>query len=201
MAAYHINQTTGNANVCRAKPGNCPLKDADGDYAPHFETKLEAKAFYEDQMKKEAIKGISGIRAEKRRNAQSVFDESYQNVSFYDDKNFALVKNHIKKFVSSSGLGTWNPDEPDINKFLIDDAMAKDIRKKLNVDDDEPVYLLTETNYGGYSEYTQENDFSCAIVCKGHYKEFLDDSYGYYSSGGNSAPVGPFGKLLDWLTD
>lgn len=30
MPNYHINQKTGNANICRAKDGNCPLKDADG---------------------------------------------------------------------------------------------------------------------------------------------------------------------------
>lgn len=201
MAAYHINQTTGNANVCRAKPGNCPLKDVDGDYAPHFETKLEAKAFYEKQMQEETIKGVSGISSEKRKRAQSAFEESCRDVSFYDNKNFELVKEHVKKFVSSSGQGAWNLEEPDIDKFLIDDAMARDIRKKLNVDDNEPVYLLTETNYGGYSEYTQENDLSCAIVCKGHYKEFLDSGYGYYSNDKGMTPAGPFGKLLDWLTD
>lgn len=200
MAGYHINQKTGNANICRAKEGNCPLKDVDGDYAPHFETKLEAEAFYEKQRKEDANKGISGISAEKRRSAQSVFEDSLVNLPFYDNDNLYLIKEHIKKFVSSSGQGEWNTEESDINKFLIDDAMAKDIRKKLNVDDNEPVYLLTEINYGGYSEYTQENDFSCAIVCKGHYKEFLDSGYGSYSIDKN-ASAGPFGKLLNWLTD
>ena len=200
MAAYHINQKTGNVNVCRAKQGNCPLKDVDGDYAPHFETKLEAKAFYEDQMKDEATKGISGISAEKRKRAQSAFEDSCRGLPFYDDENLELIKEHIKKFVSSSGQGAWNTEEPDIDKFLIDDAMAKDIRRKLNVDDTEPVYLLTETQYGGYSEYTEENDFSCAIVCKGHYKEFLDSGYSSYSMDRN-VPAGPFGKLLNWLTD
>lgn len=40
----------------------------------------------------------------------------------------------------------------------------------------------------------------CAIVCKGHYKEFLDSGYSFYSIDRN-APAGPFGKLLNWLTD
>jgi len=195
---YHINQSTGNANICRAKPGNCPLKDEDGDYAPHFATKATAQKAYEEQMSNIAVKGIEKVNLEKKEKAQSIFRDASVHASFYDDKNVDLVKQHIKKFVSSSGLGGWNTEEPDIDKFLIDDVMAKDIRKKLNVEDDEPVYLLTETHYGGYSEYTQENDFSCAVVCKGHYKEFLDSGYSY---GNNNGSNGPFGKLLDWLTE
>lgn len=197
---YHINQSTGNANICRAKPGNCPLKDEDGDYAPHLDTKQEARRFYENQMSELETKGLSRITSEKMKKAQSIFEDSSVNVSFYDDENFDLVKQHIKKFVGSSGAGEWNPEEPDIDKFLIDDAMARDIRRKLNVDSDEPVYLLTELHYGGYSEYTQENDLSCAIVCKGHYKEFLDSGYNSYSHDKNSA-TGSFGKLLNWLTE
>lgn len=44
---FHINPTTGNPGLCRAEAGNCPYKDSDGNPAPHYSSKEEARAAFE----------------------------------------------------------------------------------------------------------------------------------------------------------
>lgn len=185
--AYHINQTTGNANVCKAKPGNCPLKDEDGGPAPHFLSKEAAKNSFEEQMRNDELKPLSKINDKQKKSAQKGFSEV---ISSYNERaGEALIKDHIEEYRYVGGDHFWDPDEPHINEFLIDDVLARDIRKKLGVDKNEPVYLTTITMYGGYSEYTQENDFSCEIRCAGKTVEF---------EGYDTAPV--IDRLVDWLT-
>lgn len=58
MVRYHIS-ADGNANVCKAEPGNCPLKDLDGNMVPHFYDKESAQAYFEDHMKEAEISSAS----------------------------------------------------------------------------------------------------------------------------------------------
>lgn len=72
MTKYHINNETGRVNICRAKEGNCPLKNSDGEIVEHFDNKNAAVAFNERKLatahkpfkslskpRKERIKGIT----------------------------------------------------------------------------------------------------------------------------------------------
>lgn len=49
MNIYHINEETGRVNICRAKPGNCPLGSRDS----HFESKNDALKYNELRLSKE----------------------------------------------------------------------------------------------------------------------------------------------------
>jgi hypothetical protein len=44
---YHISPTTGNPNICRAQPGNCPF----GAEEPHYTSKEDARVGYEELQK------------------------------------------------------------------------------------------------------------------------------------------------------
>jgi len=51
MTGFHIGKK-GLSAQCRAKPGNCPLKNSDGTSSPHFETREKMDNFidYSNQM-------------------------------------------------------------------------------------------------------------------------------------------------------
>lgn len=63
--AYHLNQETGRPNLCKAKPGNCPLDKGkkNSEITPHFNSKEDARAYYEESkssgtivsMKKQSV--------------------------------------------------------------------------------------------------------------------------------------------------
>lgn len=53
MTKYHINQMTGNVNICRAEKEECPLKDAEGGKVPHFDSKEDAVSFIEQDLNNE----------------------------------------------------------------------------------------------------------------------------------------------------
>lgn len=88
---YHINPKTGNANVCRAKFGNCPYEV--NDFAEHYESKEEAQKAYEKQMENPVseISRLIGIRG---RTQQAVMEEFAKNKTspFCDSKQAARVK-------------------------------------------------------------------------------------------------------------
>lgn len=105
---------------------------------------------------------------------------------YYGDPYSALLGEHMK-VVSQEGPENWTELASQESRFLIDDALACDVRKRWNVDSNAPVYLVTEVSYGGHSEYTQENDYSCLLVCDKNLKYF----------GGVEA----LNDLIDWLND
>lgn len=47
MAKYHIKPDSGEPGACKAKSGNCPFKDADGNETPHFGSRDEAREAFE----------------------------------------------------------------------------------------------------------------------------------------------------------
>lgn len=88
---YHINPKTGNANVCRAKFGNCPYEV--NDFAEHYESKAEAQKVYEKQMENPVseISRLIGIRG---RTQQAIMEEFTKNDTspFGDSEQAARVK-------------------------------------------------------------------------------------------------------------
>ena len=48
MAKYHVNQSTGRPNICRADKRPCPLRTESGEQVPHFDSKEDAKRWYEN---------------------------------------------------------------------------------------------------------------------------------------------------------
>jgi hypothetical protein len=74
-------------------------------------------------------------------------------------------------------------------KSLITGQLAQDIRVKLMKPDEMPVFIIEEQISGGYSEYTQETDYSHVLEVNGE-RINLGDSYDY-DNGLNS--------LLKWL--
>lgn len=96
MPNYHINQKTGKANVCRAKDGNCPLKDADGNKVPHFDNKEQAQAFIEQNLAQE-YGSTKTLEKEKNKNADKKLISEKQKpqdikISTYSP-NFSIFNN------------------------------------------------------------------------------------------------------------
>lgn len=54
MSRYHINPKTGNANICRAKFGNCPYERE--DFAEHYGTKEDAQKLMKNRWKTPSVK-------------------------------------------------------------------------------------------------------------------------------------------------
>jgi len=52
MTKYHINPETERVNICRAEK-KCQFADDQGNEPPHFNTKQEARAYNENNLKKE----------------------------------------------------------------------------------------------------------------------------------------------------
>lgn len=50
MSNFHIS-SNGQPSPCTAKPGNCPLKEDDGQPMPHFENTNDAYVYIEKLMK------------------------------------------------------------------------------------------------------------------------------------------------------
>lgn len=69
---YHINPETGRANICRATVRACPVGGTDGKEAPHFDTKEEARTYYEQQQ--EAQRGGSLTTVSKKEPSQKVIE-------------------------------------------------------------------------------------------------------------------------------
>lgn len=53
---YHLNPKTGNPNICRAKPDKCPYGPV-----PHYGSKEEARAAYEDSQQDELLSPTAQI--------------------------------------------------------------------------------------------------------------------------------------------
>lgn len=99
MSNYHINQKTGNVNICRAKTDNCPLKNKDGEQVEHFEDKETAQKFLEQNLlnqygstqelnKKEEIKNLENKKQEKPQNIKAAsYIPNFNNLS--DISNYA----------------------------------------------------------------------------------------------------------------
>lgn len=88
---YHTNPQTGNANICRAKFGNCPYERE--DFAEHYDTKEDAQKAYEKQMENPVseISRLIGIRG---RAHQAIMEEFTKNGTspFGDTEQAARVK-------------------------------------------------------------------------------------------------------------
>lgn len=81
----------------------------------------------------------------------------------------------------------------------VEGNLAKRVRNRLGVEDETaPVYIEETTQYGGYSEYTQENYTSFTIHCAG-YAVFVKDETNEteWDSLYHNATV--FAKLQIWL--
>lgn len=55
MTKYHISPETGRPNICRAEIKDCPLTDDKGNPSPHYDSKEEARAGYEESMKEKVL--------------------------------------------------------------------------------------------------------------------------------------------------
>lgn len=104
----------------------------------------------------------------------------------FGDKDAALIGENAR-LVDESGEPGWEMNTFHMTRFAIDDNLARDIRVRFGADEDAEVFIETETFYGGYSEYTQETDYSCIVECNGQSKSFSN-----YNA---------FNDLLDWLTE
>jgi len=56
--------------------------------------------------------------------------------------------------------------------YLTGGVLAQDVRKKLGLDDDVPIIMVEDAISGGYSEYTQENDYYITLKYGSESKEF-----------------------------
>jgi len=74
------------------------------------------------------------------------------------------------------------------SKSLITGDLADKIRERLGVESHVPVMITEEVVSGGYSEYTQENDYNHTITVGEHTLELQ----GSYSDNG-------LNKLINWL--
>lgn len=113
--------------------------------------------------------------------------DTYTRVTLWDDDTDVTRQiNDSAKMVDTDGPWDWTYGESDSATFEINDALARDIRTKLGQPDDTKVLLTTVIEYGGYSEYTQENDYSCEIHCGPEHHWFY----------GQSA----LDNMIEWLT-
>ena len=96
---YHVNPQTGNANICRAKFGNCPYERE--DFAEHYDTKEDAQKAYEKQMENR-ISEISRLIGIRGRTHQAIMKEFVENNTspFDDPKQASLIslRNRIESF-------------------------------------------------------------------------------------------------------
>lgn len=96
-----------------------------------------------------------------------------------------------------TGDNSWPPEPLTITRE-IRGVLADRIRNRLSVSR-RKVFIEEETCYGGYSEYTQENNTSFKINCGKHniYIHPSDSEVSWPSLGGNDSV---FAKLQFWLT-
>nr|WP_296763756.1 hypothetical protein [Rhodococcus sp. (in: high G+C Gram-positive bacteria)] len=91
--------------------------------------------------------------------------------------------------------GEW-PYPTEYVKSVISGELADQVRKKIGKDKNDflpPVYITEINVSGGYSEYTQENDYSFIIECGDYHSNELFDSRWYSNNQLNA--------LLKWLED
>jgi len=89
----------------------------------------------------------------------------------------------------AEGRSEW--DWPYPTKYqvcLITGELADKVRERLDLDDSVPVHIKEEVVSGGWSEYTQENDYYHTLEVGGQEITLRGDDYG---NGLNS--------LLEWL--
>jgi len=89
MTKYHINNETGRVNICRAKEGNCPLKDNNGEITEHFDNKEAALAFNEQKLNK-AHKPFKSLSKPRKERIKGITEE----------ENKVLIKRMIEEFKS-----------------------------------------------------------------------------------------------------
>lgn len=75
-------------------------------------------------------------------------------------------------------------------KSLIEGELADRIRERLGLEDDVPVYITETVISGGWSEYTQETDYTHVVEAGWHEIEL---GYSYWGNG--------LGSLLKWLDE
>lgn len=85
----------------------------------------------------------------------------------------------------------WPPPTEYVKRTLpADDPLAVAIRARLGLERAVEVHITESTQYGGSSEYTQENDYEMLIEAGEHRIEF-DERNGTYSSN--------FLQMIEWL--
>lgn len=89
MTKYHINNETGRVNICRAKEGNCPLKNSNGEIAEHFDNKEAAIAFNEQKLNK-AHKPFVSLSKPRKERLKGITEE----------ENKVLTQRMIEEFKS-----------------------------------------------------------------------------------------------------
>lgn len=128
MPNYHINQKTGNANICKAKDGNCPLKDADGNKVPHFDNKEQAQAFVEQDL---AQKHDSTKTLEKEKNKNIEQNLNYDVLEkYYIDPND--VDYEYDYIYGEDGSETIDDDSVYLNSVNVEEIAKKIAGKKGN---------------------------------------------------------------------
>lgn len=111
---YHINIKTGNVNICRAKLGNCPLKDNDGKPAQHFENKQYASTYNERELRK-THKPLSSVQKPRKTLLRTLTEEenirlTEEMIEEYDEMVKHLTKKEQRslRYYSFSGSSAMN---------------------------------------------------------------------------------------------
>ena len=99
MPKYHINQTTGRVNICRAVKKPCPLKTENGEHVPHFDSKEDAKQHVEQQHRQKF-------------DTFNTFKKHCANSTIFSEKEISQ-KNKIMQHLSSFGYDVRKISEKD----------------------------------------------------------------------------------------
>lgn len=121
MSKYHINDETGRVNICRAREGNCPLKNSSGANAEHFDTKEAAMAFNEQKLSKihKPLSSVSkprkerlnGMTEEENKVLTQKMIEEFQNMESQLDLSEQNTLHHYT-FAGSSSMNRLLHNEP-----------------------------------------------------------------------------------------
>lgn len=180
MPNYHINQKTGNANICRAKDGNCPLKDADGNKVPHFDNKEQAQALVEQDLaqKHGSIKTLekdnnnddkqSDLEKQKPQDIKvSTYSPNFDvfnNLSHIVDYDYGYNEDYYSDTIDEDSIVINSIDEEELTKSIMDldeNSSISNDEKKKNFDELREILrtagAFEPENYFGYTRGYDDN--------------------------------------------
>lgn len=135
--------------------------------------------------------------------------ESYWDIK--GDAEWGIQPRETTEFTRTYTDGSLNEEWPnswDECRITVEGVLADDIREKLNAPG-ALVEIIEKRTDGGYSEYTQENDYEFRLIVNG--AEVLYEDWGFSSIMPGNSDVGTFDGskkdltmwnlhwLLDWL--
>lgn len=103
------------------------------------------------------------------------------------DKDISEIANWEEAVEEGRDPDEW-PYPDQFTRSIVDGELAQRVRRIFAAPENESVSIISKTISGGYSEYTQENDYEFTIECGTNSIEFYPRDYD-----------STLNQLLNWL--